>query len=118
MHEAPHDYYRYTADGLRMLLTEAGFESIVVEPTAGFFTMAVMKLNYFTLRSVRGPRPVRRLMRLVFLPLWLAGQCAAPWLDRLDQDWTLDAPGYWVVARKPASMPAPCVRVSATAGAR
>jgi SAM-dependent methyltransferase len=100
MHGDPHDYFRYTSEGLRMLLSEAGFESIVVEPTGGFFTMSVMKLNYFSLRSVRGPRPVRRLMRLVLPPLWLAGQHAAPWLDRLDQNWALEAPGYWAVARK------------------
>ncbi len=102
VHGDPHDYYRYTSDGLRMLLTEAGFESIVVTPTGGFFTMGAMKLNYFSLRSIRGPRLLQHLMRLVLPPLWLADQHAAPWLDRLDQNWSLEAPGYWAVARKGA----------------
>jgi SAM-dependent methyltransferase len=100
VHEDPHDYYRFTADGLRLMLTQAGFENIAVAPTGGFFTMGVLKLNYFTLRSVCGPRPVRQLMKTLLLVPWQAGQYVAPWLDRLDRDWALEAPGYWVVARK------------------
>jgi SAM-dependent methyltransferase len=38
LHELPHDYYRYTAEGLRHLLETAGFTSIEVEPRNDCFT--------------------------------------------------------------------------------
>jgi SAM-dependent methyltransferase len=100
LHGDPSDFFRYTEDGLRFLTGEAGFENIVVEPTAGFFTMSVLKLNYFTTRAVRGPESIRRLMRVLLVPAWVVGQLAAPWLDRLDRDWRLEAPGFWLVATK------------------
>ena len=33
--------------------------------------------------------------------LWFVGQKLSPLLDKLDQDWSLEAPGYFVTARKP-----------------
>ena len=51
IHEAPHDYFRYTPYGLRYLLTQAGFRDITIEPQSGFFSMWVNKLNYFSLRA-------------------------------------------------------------------
>jgi SAM-dependent methyltransferase len=38
LHELPHDYYRYTGEGLRHLLEGAGFTSIEVEPRNDCFT--------------------------------------------------------------------------------
>jgi SAM-dependent methyltransferase len=37
LHEEPHDYWRYTKYGLITLLTDAGFEIIVLEQRGGFF---------------------------------------------------------------------------------
>lgn len=36
-HQKPHDYYRFTSDGLRHLLGRAGFEAQSVHPIGGFF---------------------------------------------------------------------------------
>lgn len=101
VHEAPYDYFRYTPYGLEHLLKCAGFTNIRVEPQAGFFTMITLKMNYFSLRLIRGPRPLRWLLRAAFTVFWYIGQKLAPLLDRLDRDWTLEASGYFVTAKKP-----------------
>ena len=46
LHELPHDYYRYTSEGLRHLLESAGFSSIEIEPRNDCFTtLAQLMLN-------------------------------------------------------------------------
>ena len=101
IHEAPHDYFRYTPFGLNYLLTKAGFEAIEVHPLAGFFTTAALKFNYFTNRFVGGPKPVQWLARLLLIPFWYLGQLVARPLDKLDRSWEKESPGYFVVAHKP-----------------
>ena len=45
-HEMPHDYYRYTANGLRQLLSRAGFIELDIEPRGNTFTaLAQLLLN-------------------------------------------------------------------------
>jgi hypothetical protein len=103
VHEAPHDYFRYTPYGLRYLLTQAGFRDIVIEPQSGFFSMWFNKLNYFSLRAwVKGSPRRRWVVRRCLTPLWYLGQRVAPALDRaFDHDWLLETTGYWVRAQKP-----------------
>lgn len=103
IHEAPYDFFRYTPYGLKHLLERAGFVDIQVEPQAGFFTTVILKLNYFSLRFIMGPRPLRWLVRGVLGVFWYLGQSLAPWLDRLDRKWELEAPGYFVTARRPCT---------------
>ncbi len=99
VHEAPHDYFRYTRHGLEHLLSQAGFVDVVVTPSTGFWTMWFLKFNYQTARYVRGPRPIRIFARLLLIPLWFAGQVVAPFLDRVDFNDTETA-GYYATARK------------------
>ena len=101
IHEAPHDYFRYTPYGLDYLFKRAGFVDIKVEPQAGFFTTITLKMNYFSCRLIKGPKPVRILLRAVFSIFWYVGQKLAPLLDKLDRNWALEAAGYFVTARKP-----------------
>lgn len=101
IHEAPYDFFRFTPYGLRYLLGRAGFVNIVVEPQSGFFTMWLLKFNYFTLRFIRGPRPLRWAIQAVLLPIWYLNQMAAPYLDNLDRNWAAETSGYFVTARKP-----------------
>lgn len=101
VHEAPYDYFRYTPYGLEHLFERAGFVNIKVEPQAGFFTTIILKMNYFSLRFIRGPRLVRLLLRGIFGIYWFIGQKFAPVLDKLDKDWALEASGYFLTARKP-----------------
>lgn len=100
IHEAPYDFFRYTPYGLNYLMRNAGFVDIHIEPQAGFFTMIVLKINYFSLRLILGPRPLRWILAGIFSTFWYVGQNLAPLLDKLDRNWELDASGYFVTARK------------------
>jgi ubiquinone/menaquinone biosynthesis C-methylase UbiE len=50
VHQAPHDYYRYTRYGLAWLLERAGFRDAAIAPIGGFFTLlarrTIATLNY------------------------------------------------------------------------
>ncbi len=100
VHEAPYDYFRYTPYGLKYLFEKAGFVDVVVEPQSGFFTMWILKMNYFSRRFLRGPRILRSAIRAVLMPFWYLGQEAAPVLDKLDRNWALETSGYFATARK------------------
>lgn len=101
IHEAPHDFYRYTPYALRGLLDGAGFVDINIEAQSGFFTMLAMKANYFSLRFLKASTPRNRVLRRLRAGVWYLDQTLAPWLDRLDRDWALETTGYFVTARRP-----------------
>lgn len=101
IHEAPYDYFRYSPYALKYMFEKAGFVDTVVEPQSGFFTTWLLKFNYFSLRLIRGPRPLRWSLMLVFGIIWYLDQKIAPYLDKLDKNWEAEASGYFVTARKP-----------------
>lgn len=96
VHEAPHDYFRYTRYGLEHLLSKAGFDDIVVNEKTGFWEMFVLKWNYHTRRYARGP------LKLFWIPAWWLGQVVAPRLDRLFPHPEMTA-SYAARARKPSN---------------
>lgn len=54
IHEAPHDYYRFTRYGLAHLVTQAGLTVETIEESTGFWHTWVLKFNYHeTLRTPR-----------------------------------------------------------------
>ena len=49
VHQAPHDYFRYTRHGLEHLLSVAGLQTIRMEPVGGFFwLMARRSVNFLS----------------------------------------------------------------------
>lgn len=100
VHEAPWDYYRFTRYGLAYQLEKAGFRDVQVTSTTGFWSMWLVKLNYQLASLVRGPRPIKMLVRCALIPLWWTNQALAPLLDRY---WQSDDEtfGYLATARKP-----------------
>ncbi|MFN7922796.1 MAG: methyltransferase domain-containing protein [Bryobacteraceae bacterium] len=92
VHQAPHDYFRYTCHGLRMLLEGARFEAIEIEPVGGYFRLLSRRLlnglQFF-------PGPLFFVAALFLAPSALL----LPFLDGLDRrrDFTL---GYICTARK------------------
>jgi SAM-dependent methyltransferase len=55
LHELPYDFYRYTSEGLRHLLEQAGFTPVAIEPRNDCFTtLAQLMLNA---RHVMGSAP-------------------------------------------------------------
>jgi SAM-dependent methyltransferase len=101
IHEAPYDFFRYTPYALKYMFEKAGFTQVEVEPTSGFFSMWFIKMNYFSLRFIKGPKIFRGIKKAIFLPFWYIGQKIAPTLDRkFDKNWAAEAQGYYVVAKK------------------
>ncbi|TFZ04205.1 class I SAM-dependent methyltransferase [Ramlibacter rhizophilus] len=100
VHESPWDYFRYTRFGLDYLLRKAGFEDVCVEETTGFWEMWVLKLNYQSLRLIKGPRLLRKLIRAILVPLWWVSQTTA---GIVSSRWASpnETAGYVVVGRKP-----------------
>ena len=44
VHQAPHDYFRYTRYGIRELLRQAGLEIVRIEPAGGYFRLLSRRL--------------------------------------------------------------------------
>jgi len=101
IHEAPHDYSRYTPFALTRFLENAGFVDIHIEAQAGFFTTMILKWNYFTARFVSKNKIHHKFFKLCLLPFWYFGQKLAPHLDKLDKNWSAETIGFFVTARKP-----------------
>jgi len=101
LHEVPYDFFRYTPYGLKYMLEKAGFTDVAVEPQSGFFSMWFLKFNYFSLRLLRGPRLAKAILAVALLPFWSLGQLIAPYLDKLDSNWSAETIGYFVTAKKP-----------------
>lgn len=100
VHEAPHDYFRYTKYGLEYMCEKAGFSKVEVHPQTGFWTTWILKLNYQSARLIRGRWPIRKLIAIFMRAIWAIDQRIAPWLDKR---WPCEeeTAGYFVVALKP-----------------
>lgn len=98
-HDRPHDFWRFTEDGLRYLLTAAGFEVEVIDRRGGVGTVACQRLSAFLYFSWGHGRflPLRILIVAVCAVLQLFGQA----IDLLDRRRT-DTLGYAVLARRAA----------------
>lgn len=90
VHQAPHDYFRYTRYGLRYLLETAGFEVESLKPVGGIFRVLSRRL-FGTLKIAWWLAPLT-IPFAVILPLF----------DGVDvqKDST---PGYLAIARKKAT---------------
>ncbi|WP_157351416.1 class I SAM-dependent methyltransferase [Aliarcobacter butzleri] len=100
IHEAPHDYFRYTPYGLKYMFKKAGYKDIHIQPTTGFFTMWFLKMNYFSLKWVKGSKIRKTFTKAFLIPFWYTSQKLAPWLDSLHRGWSLESAGFFVVAKK------------------
>src|ERR1051326_3356431 len=96
LHQAPHDYFRYTRYGLEYLLEKAGFEILEMQPAGGYFRLLARRLLNGLEFFAGGAR------WLLFLPAAILVAPPAlilPWLDGLDgeKNFTL---GYICRAKK------------------
>jgi SAM-dependent methyltransferase len=96
VHQAPHDYFRYTRYGLQYLLEQAGFEAVEIRAAGGYFRLVARRLlnglQFFT-GGVRW---------LGFLPaaiLLVPPALILPFLDALDRERNFTV-GYICTARK------------------
>ena len=95
VHQAPHDFFRYTRYGLAYLLDEAGLEVERVAPVGGYFRLMSRRL-------LNGLQFFPGLLFPVAALFLVPPALVLPWFDGLDveKNFTL---GYVCVARKPAS---------------
>ena len=96
VHQAPHDYFRYTRFGLEYLLGKAGFERVEISPAGGYFRLLARRLLN-GLQFFSGG-----LRWLWFLPaamLLVPPALILPFLDSLDRDRNFTL-GYICTARK------------------
>ena len=97
LHEQPRDFYRYTEHGLRVLLDEAGFADVKVQPYGGIFCFAGHQVATLALCLCWHVPLVKRIV--FWLNKWL---CVRPcvFLDRVLDRNHLAPLGYVCVARK------------------
>jgi SAM-dependent methyltransferase len=95
VHQAPHDYFRYTRHGLDYLLRQAAFEPLSIEPVGGYFRLLSRRL-WNGLQFFPG------LLFPLGLLLLAPAALVAPLLEPLDRrrDFTL---GYTCTAQKSSS---------------
>ena len=96
VHQAPHDYFRYTKYGLQYLLEKAGFEILELWPVGGYFRLLARRLLNGLQFFAGGAR------WLLFLPaaiLLAPPALILPLLDGLDRDKNFTL-GYICWARK------------------
>ena len=96
VHQAPHDYFRYTRYGLTYLLERAGFEVVELRPVGGYFRLLARRLLNGLQFFAGGAR------WLLFVPaalLLVPPAVVLPWLDFLDRDKNFTL-GYMCIARK------------------
>jgi SAM-dependent methyltransferase len=105
VHQAPHDYFRFTGYGLSYLLEKAGFQEICIKPAGGYYAYLANRLTVF-------PKTLfwqieSKWLRLALLPLEILSYCifvglfplilnSIDFLDR-KQDYTLN---YFVKGKK------------------
>lgn len=96
-HELPHDYYRYTQEGMRSLLADSGFEDVRVQHYGGILCFLHHQVSFLVPGLLTGVPLLATLAQLVNAPLsWLAAHA-----DRLMDRAGLIPLGVLAVARKP-----------------
>jgi len=83
VHQAPHDYFRYTRYGLQYLLEKAGFQILEMRPAGGYFRLLARRLlnglQFFT-------GGVRWLLFVPAVILLAPPALLLPLLDGLDRE--------------------------------
>lgn len=97
-HEVPYDYYRFTRYGLCYLAEKTGFEVISIEPDTKFWSMAVLRFNYYLMRFARGH--LKNIVKIIFYPIFMIDQTFAYFMDQLPHNYTIDTIGFTTLLKK------------------
>jgi SAM-dependent methyltransferase len=96
VHQAPHDYFRYTRYGLKYLFDRAGFDVMEIRPAGGYFRLLARRLLNGLQFFAGGARWA------LFIPaalLLVPPALILPFFDPLDRDRNFTL-GYICIARK------------------
>lgn len=101
-HEEPYDFFRFTKYGFEYILSERGFDRILVSPCGGKWALSGQVL----LNSIRSSidkkgikRKIAKALYLVFGVKWIVNIIFG-WLNKVDPDYSATL-NFVVVARKP-----------------
>jgi SAM-dependent methyltransferase len=87
-HESPYDFYRYTRFGLKYLSEKAGFTVRSIDPQSKYWTMAMLRFNYYVDRFMFGP------LKYIAKPFFILNQLIAMTLDKFPHNYTCDTVGF------------------------
>jgi SAM-dependent methyltransferase len=96
VHQAPHDYFRYTRHGLEYLLARAGMQVEELHPAGGYFRLLARRLLNGLQFFAGGPRWLLFPLAAILL---VPPALILPFLDFLDRDRNFTL-GYFCKARK------------------
>jgi SAM-dependent methyltransferase len=96
VHQAPHDYFRYTQYGLKYLLEQAGMQVVSIQPAGGFFRLLARRLLNGLQFFAGG---LRWLMFVPAAALLVPPALILPFLDFLDRERNFTV-GYLCKAKK------------------
>ncbi|PYT28551.1 MAG: SAM-dependent methyltransferase [Acidobacteria bacterium] len=96
VHQAPHDYFRYTRHGLEYLLERAGFHEFEIQPVGGYFRLLARRLLNGLQFFSGGWRWIGFLPAAILL---VPPALVLPFLDFLDRDRNFTL-GYVCTAKK------------------
>ena len=94
IHEAPHDYYRYTKYGLEYLFKKHGFEIIELKANTGYWSTAGLRFNYYLARFGKS------FLYYILSPIFFCVQVISLIFDKIDREET-DTASYTLIAKKP-----------------
>lgn len=96
-HELPHDYFRFTQEGMASMLRDAGFDDIAVQPVGGLLGFLHHQISC-VFPGLFAPVPViGTALAVLNLPFaWVA-----LWLDHLSDRAALAPGGVLATARRP-----------------
>ena len=97
LHEEPHDYFRYTKHGLRLMLERTGFTILSITPGGGLFCFLGHQISTVVLCLVWHVPVIKQI--LFFLNKWLCVKICYILDNVFDKD-KIFALGYTVVAQK------------------
>jgi SAM-dependent methyltransferase len=92
VHQAPHDYFRYTRHGVAYLLDKAGFSEYAIVPVGGYFRLCSRRL----LNGLQFFRGAWFFVAAFFLA---PPALVLPWFDSLDRERNFTL-GYICLAKK------------------
>ena len=97
-HETPYDFFRYTRYGLHYLAEKIGFHVIEIQPDSKFWTMSILRFNYYLLRFARGR--FKLVIKFFMLPIFIIDQCLAYFMDKIPHNYTVDTVGFSTLLKK------------------
>lgn len=98
IHDQPHDYFRFTAYGLRAILMEGLFEIIEIKPKGGLLSFLGHQVSTVLITAAWSVKGMRKIVWI--LNKWMITRLCYE-MDKILGHWDIFPLGYVGVAQKP-----------------